>query len=249
MTQATLIAHCGARMIDRVDLDLIPEPKCRGPRHRPVPHHELVETLAAVLEEQHLHIEREEYAIYGDGQRIFGVMDLTSSNGLGSWSREGTSFSLGLRGANDQSLSLQIAVGQRVFVCDNLVFAGDLIALKRKHTTGLRLEAELREAVVRYKEQTINLVEQLDRAKERQLSGFRAKLMLFECFRTGVLPGSKLPKVWESWANPPAEHTDVSEHPQTLYSLVQALTREARSLKPARKFEATTRIGRLLTAV
>lgn len=246
---ATLIAHCGAKKIDREGLALLPKPKSMGPRHAPVPHHRLVETLTGVLEDAHLHIQREEFATYQDGAKLFGVMDLSSSNGLDSWSRRGTSFALGLRGSTDESLSLQIAVGNRVFVCDNMAFSGEYIALKRKSTTGLNLESELRDAVERYKVQTASLVERLDRAKEIELPEQRAKALIFDEFRSKTLPFAKLPKVAGWYFDPPADATDVSEFPQTLYSLVQAFTRECRSLKPRRKFEATTRIGHLLTVV
>jgi len=249
-TNPTLLVHCGGMKVSRERLKLVPKPESLGPRHQPVPHHDLIETLIGVLEEQSLHVVRDEYAIYGQrGARLFATLDVRSSNGLGAWSRDGQGFALGLRGANDKSLSLQIACGTRVFVCDNMVFSGDLIALRRKHTTGLRLEAELRDAIQRYREQTVSLVEQTDRARSIELRPERAKEILFEEFRDGTLPPSKLPKVADWYFDPPPEATDVSEYPGTLYSLTQAMTREARDLKPARKFQATTRIGRLLAGV
>ena len=41
---------------------------------------------------------------------------------------------LGLRTSNNKTMSIQLCAGLSVFVCDNLVFRGDLIALNRKHT-------------------------------------------------------------------------------------------------------------------
>jgi hypothetical protein len=255
MSNATLIAHCGATKIDRTGLRLLPEPETLGPRHKPIPHHRVIETLSAVLEEAHLHIQREEFATYGErGERLFGVMDLTSSNGLGPWSRPGSSFALGIRGSVDESLSWQLAAGQRVTVCDNMLFncsggGSGLIALQRKSTIGLDLDSELREAIDRFKAQTTTLVERLDRAKTITLPEERAKSLIFDIFNQRILPIHKLPKVAAWYFTPPPEATDVSEHPQTLFSLIQAATRECRSLKPARKFVSTARLGRLLTAV
>lgn len=246
-----LIVHAGARRIDRLALKDLPEPQQLGPRHQPVAHHRLVETLAAVLEDQHLHVKREEYAIYGDqAERIFGVLDVESSNGLGQWSRPGQGFALGLRGANDRTMSLQIAVGARVFVCDNMAFAGDLIALRRRHTIGLALESELRDAVLRFKEQTVSLVEQTDRAKTVELTPDRAKALMHDQFIRGTLPVNRLAAVSKWYFDPPTTGAeDVSEYPRTLWSLVNAFTREMRDLKPARKFTATARIGKLLAGV
>lgn len=249
-TNATLLTHCGARKIDRAGLALLPEPPTLGPRHKPIPHHRLVETLTGVLADAHLHIQREEFAVYGN-ERLFGVMDLTSSNGMAPWMRPGASFALGLRGSTDESLSITIGIGQRLMVCDNLCFSGssDHIALTRKSTIGLDLASELREAVERYKVKTASLIERLDRAKTIELPIERAKSMIFDEFRAKTLPICKMQKVASWYFAPPPEATDVSEFPGTLYSLVQAFTRECRALKPARKFKATTRIGRLLTAV
>jgi hypothetical protein len=57
---------------------------------------------------------------------------------------------LGLRTSNDKSFAIQIAIGARVIVCDNLLLSGELIALKRKHTAGLDLIEELTAGVRRY---------------------------------------------------------------------------------------------------
>ena len=249
-SKATLLTHCGARKIDRAGLALLPEPETLGPRHKPIPHHRLIETLTGVLADAHLEIRREEFAVYGErGERLFGVLDLTSSNGMSPWMRPGASFALGLRGSTDESLSISIGIGQRVFVCDNLNMHADHIALTRKNTSGLDLGSELRQAVERYKVRTASFVELLDRARAITLSSERAKSMIFDLFNERTLPICKMSKVAAWYFSPPAEATDVSEFPGTLFSLLQAATRECRDLKPARKFKATTRIGRLLTAV
>lgn len=249
---ATLLTHCGSKKMDRAGLALLPEPETLGPRHKPIPHHRLIETLTGVLADAHLHIQREEFATYGArGERLFGVMDLTSSNGMSPWMRPGASFALGLRGSTDESLSITIGIGQRLFVCDNLCFSGssDHIALTRKSTIGLDLTSELREAIERYKVKTASLVERLDRAKTIVLPEDRAKALILDEFRAKTLPICKMSRVAAWYFSPPAEATDVSEFRGTLFSLVQSFTRECRTLKPARKFNATTRIGRLLTAV
>ena len=86
-----------------------------------------------------------------EGAVLFGVIDL-------AW-RQTTEFAatIGLRTANDKTMSLQIAVGFRVFVCDNLVFAGDVIALRRRHTSGLNLVREIAQAIDRYQDGVLSL--------------------------------------------------------------------------------------------
>ena len=67
------------------------------------------------------------------GHWLFGVLDLAAEGGE-------YGFAIGLRTGNDRSLALQLICGVRVFVCSNMAFSGDFLALKRKHTAGLSLD-------------------------------------------------------------------------------------------------------------
>jgi len=61
---------------------------------------------------------REEYAVSGDGMKLFGVLDLETTF-------DGCRFAIGVRNSNDKSMRLALTVGYRVFVCDNMAFHGD----------------------------------------------------------------------------------------------------------------------------
>lgn len=247
MTEGTLLTHCGAHRVTREELEHIPTPEPIGPRHKPVPHFEFVETLSTVLGEAKLRIRREEFAVYRGGKVIFGVMDLASDNGLSRWNRDGQGFSLGIRGSNAGDMSLQIAAGQRVFVCDNLCFSGDMIALKRKHTTGLVLKNELEVAIIRYLDQVATLVWKTDKARENGLPDAYAKELIFDQFAKGVVPVRLFPKVVANYFSPAEEAEDCQG--RTLWSLHNSFTREVKNLSPAVRFRATARLGKLLDAV
>src|SRR5437762_590293 len=146
----TLLAHTGAVRVTRPELERI-EPPAATRTWKPVGHGELIDVLEAELARRDLQIREETYAVQRDGALLFGVIDLF-------WRRtEEFATAIGLRTANDKTMSIQIAVGFRVFVCDNLVFSGDLIALRRKHTSGLDLPSEIARAIDRYQEGTLNL--------------------------------------------------------------------------------------------
>jgi hypothetical protein len=127
---ASLVTHCGAIQTDRTGLIDIITPEAMGSRHKPIPHVELVEELTGALAARGFSIKRERFATMSDGLKLFGVMDLASS---GDPLDDSRGFALGLRSANDQSMSVQIAIGSRVFVCDNLCFNGEIL-IRRKHT-------------------------------------------------------------------------------------------------------------------
>src|SRR5215831_10374902 len=121
-----LIAHSGANLIGREELALIPTPKASY-SHKPIPHIEIIESLEKVLTEVHLEVRRQEYAVSKDGLRMFGVLDLIKDL------TEGTSVSIGIRNANDKTMSLGMTAGYRVFVCDNMAFSSDFQPIFTRH--------------------------------------------------------------------------------------------------------------------
>jgi hypothetical protein len=79
--------------------------------------------------------------------RFFGLIELQLPNVAGN---DDFGLMVGLRGSYDQTLPRGLAVGSRVFVCDNLAFSGD-VTIKTKQTTyiGQRLPRLIAQAVDR----------------------------------------------------------------------------------------------------
>src|SRR6266496_2793980 len=131
-----LIAHCGAEYMDREGLKTLETPPPTE-SWTPIPHYDLVQALEGQLKARNITIVKEQFAI--QKAKLFGVIDtdyqVTEEGGA----------AIGIRTANDKSLALQLAIGYRVFICDNMAFSGDLIALRRKHTSNLDLNREFPE--------------------------------------------------------------------------------------------------------
>src|ERR1019366_4966658 len=101
-------------------------------------------TREHVLQLNHITIRKEQFALRRDGSTLFGVLQLAyqdTTDGMAA---------LGIRTANNRTMSIQLCAGLSVFVCDNMVFRGDLIALNRKHTAGLHLRPEINHAILRF---------------------------------------------------------------------------------------------------
>src|SRR5215510_8418996 len=140
MADAQLVAHRGAQIVTREELGAFSTPPATE-TFKPVGHAELVATLTQVMQDRGLHIVREQFAV--QKQKLFGTFDL-------EWQKmEEFGAAVGFRHATDKSLAIQIAVGARVFVCDNMSFSGELIHT-RKHTAKLDLGVELDSAMYRY---------------------------------------------------------------------------------------------------
>jgi len=140
MQNATLMSHVDTDLVTREQLALVETPDATR-SFKPVPHIELVSTLEDVLRENRIAIRKEQFALRRDGSTLFAVLQLAHAE-----TADGTA-ALGLRTSNNRTMSIQICAGLSVFVCDNMVFRGDLIALNRKHTSRLYLKTELVQAV------------------------------------------------------------------------------------------------------
>lgn len=231
----TLIAHSGATKVTRDDLKAI-EPPRRTSTWKPVRHAELVAVIREQLEQRGLAIRQEAYAVQRNGALLFGVLDL-------AWHANGEfTAALGLRTANDKSMSIQIAVGIRVFVCDNLAFAGDLIALRRKHTAGLDLPREIGGAIDRYQEGVVALDHGIDRLRGTEIPDQTAKQMIFDIFARGILPVRFFRPAAGLYFDPPADASDVV--PRTLWGLHNAMTRQVQGMPPGPAFQATVQLGK-----
>lgn len=245
---STLVAHCGGQYTTRDGLRTLPKPEPMGPKHLPIPHHELVDTLDAVLSDRGIRIEREQFAVAREGRVLFATFDFAKdSPGLRACNPE-QGHAMGLRGGNDQTLVLEGACARRMFVCDNLAFTKGLIHFKRKHTVGLDLKKELDGAVSRYVEQTTELEQFIEAAQEKVLTAEQAKMLIYQAFlENKVAPTRLLPKVHQTYFAPEETWTDVTQYQGRLWGLHNAFTRAVQELKPRTRFEAQAKLGGLLT--
>lgn len=77
-----------------------------------------------------LPIIKETYGLNKKGDQLFALATLDTGDG-------DSGLSIGLRQSYNKSLALGVAVGSRVFVCDNLCFSGDAFMVVRKNTTNV----------------------------------------------------------------------------------------------------------------
>ena len=98
----------------------------------PVAHDGLVTLVKRELAKANLEVAQESFVLWRNGQRMFGLMqvnhpDLPSPE---------AAMIVGIRNSYDKSLPAMITSGNQVFVCDNLIFNGEIV-LGRKHTKNI----------------------------------------------------------------------------------------------------------------
>jgi hypothetical protein len=234
MQHGQLVSHVDTDLVTRDQLRALSTPEPTS-TFRPVPHIELVEMLDLVLEQSHIRIREEQFAVRRDGSMLFGVLQLAYGQ-----SPEG-SAALGLRTANNKTMAIQICAGLSVFVCDNLAFRGDMIALRRKHTSGLLLREELAGAVVRFEDHFRRLAGEVTTLKERRLADVEAKALLHDAFANGIMPLRFLPAVSQAYFEP---HVPAFEE-RTAWSLHNAFTGVAKAMPMTTRLPAIQALGRM----
>jgi len=231
--KATL-SHAQSELVSRDELMAI-APPVGTTTWRPVAHGDLVLAIERQLRARGIEIAAQQYAIQRRGARLFAVLDLSLER------TEESCCAMGIRTANDRSMALEIAVGIKVFVCDNLAFSGDLIALRRRHTARFDLDADIARAMGRYEAHALRLQNQILTAAAHPLTEEEAKSLIFEAFRQEILPVRHFKPVVETYFSPSPEMPDCA--PRTLWGLHNAFSRAVRAMAPAPAFEATVELG------
>lgn len=226
------LSHTNSQLLTREELLTIPSPPAT-PTWKPIAHGDLIQALERQLLVRGITIKKEQFALQRDGARLFAVLDLAYEE------TEEFCAAMGIRTSNDRSMALEIAVGVKVFVCDNLAFSGDLIALRRKHTAGFDLNADLSRAVDRYQKHLASLKGQVERLQCLSVSDEDAKGLLYEVFAQGILPLRLFQTVnyYYFWKEGPSVQG-------TMWALHNACTRAVKLLAPAPAFQATIKLGK-----
>ena len=127
----SLMLHRGAEEIPFAELQEAPTPQATK-THVPIAHHSLVSHVRYALGMHGHEVTEEHHGVTPDGMRYFGLLILKSKYG-------DYTDTVGLRNSHDKRFPVGIAMGARVFVCDNLSFLGDHV-IRRKHTPNLKRE-------------------------------------------------------------------------------------------------------------
>jgi hypothetical protein len=234
MNHGTLVSHVDTDIVTRAQLLAVPTPE-QTATFRPVPHYQLIDMLDTVLAQQSIHIREERFALRRDGAVLFGVLQL-------SYGQTGDGIAaLGLRTGNNKQLSLQIVAGLSVFVCDNLVFRGDLIALKRKHTSGLNLKEELTLSVLRFQEHFGKLTHEISGLKQQALPDIEAKALIHDVFAASIMPIRFLPEVSKAYFEPQVPEFE----PRNAWSLHNAFTGIAKEMPMTTRLPAIQAVGKI----
>jgi hypothetical protein len=202
-------------------LAAIPTSNALGRFHNPVGYGEFLDLIKHRLQRAGLDILNEEYVTANEGQRFFGTMEL----GVDGLQSEGMSITLGVRGSHDQSVPRAVCLGNRVMVCSNLEFGGDLANLSTKQTTNIwrRLPGLVDQAIDRIPAMAERQVRRAHALQEHTFNSPRhGDAALVEIHRRGGLTPAQLGRAIGEWDSPSYEEHDAFG--DSAWKLLQACT-------------------------
>ena len=153
-------------------------------------------------------------------------------------------LSVGFRNSYDRSMSIGIAIGASVFVCDNLALQGE-VAVMKKHTKNVWTALEDLAITTLYKsgknfEQIVNDSEVL---KYRSLENEQAFQMMGLLFGKGIISPRQITVLKNKWLKP--EHPEFQ--PRNEWSFYNACTDALKSTPPVSIMEKHIRLHDELT--
>jgi hypothetical protein len=191
-----LMLHAGAEPVGYAQLKALLVPGATD-THVPIPHHSVVDMVKYSLGFFGHEIVGEDYGVTPDGARFFGVLSLKSEYG-------DYTDTVGLRNSHDKRFPIGISFGSRVFVCDNLAFAGDHV-IRRKHTTNAKrdLPGLVAEVVEPLRDQREHQARMFDAYRHTFLEEAQADNIIMSLYRRGVINLTRIADVLEAYENPP----------------------------------------------
>jgi len=125
-----IILHRGGQLVKREELDLIAVPE-ETDSYAPVSHYHLADRLLTVSQDllTDFTLVGENYALARQGQQLFALLKFQKDNSE-------IGLSVAFRNSYDRSMSVGLAIGASVFICDNLALHGE-VAVMKKHTEGV----------------------------------------------------------------------------------------------------------------
>jgi len=236
----SLLLHCGGERVELNDLKAVPLPEETN-SYKPVSHYDLAINLAHVSQDllRGYELVKSQFGLARKGHQMFGVH--TFKNGS-----DKLGLSIGFRNSYDKSMSVGIAIGASVFVCDNLALTGE-IAIMRKHTVNVWNDLEEMAITTIYRSQHNfhRIVEDANWMRGIDIGNDDAYRLIGLLFGRGVLTPRQLPVTKREWLKP--AYPDFE--PRNLWSLYNAATEALKSTPPHKIMERHIALHQILKGV
>jgi hypothetical protein len=235
-----LMLHRGGHVATRDEVAAVVTPPVDATTGwTPIPHVELMEQTTGALQRAGYTVEEEELGLWGDeGQRFFArfALAVTLAGGLAR-------LVLGLRNSHDRSFAAGLALGQKVFVCDNLSFNAE-VTLGRKHTRFIHrdLPGLLSSRIGLLPAFTQRAEQRIESYQQTEIGTLYTHDLIVRAYDHQIISGGAIRDVLREYRNP--RHPEFK--PRTLWSLHNAFTEVLKKIQPIDLAQRTRSLDVLL---
>lgn len=219
-----MMIHQGGEIVTKASLDLIPMPK-ETRTYKPVSHYQLtdrIQTLSQDILTDYVMVS-EKYALAKEGKRFFAMLTFKKNGNTEM------GMSVAYRNSYDNSMSVGIAIGASVFVCDNLSLSGD-IAIMRKHTKNVwqTLEDLSITTFYRANRHFDKALMDAEKLKQIEFSDDKAFSLMGRLYGREIISPRQITIVRDQWLKP--DHPEFE--PRDKWSFFNAVTESLKSTPP-----------------
>ena len=227
-----MIIHRGGQIVSKAELDLIPVPG-ETDSYIPVSHYHLADKLLTVSQDllTDFVLVGESYAIARQGQQLFALLQFKRDNSE-------IGLSVAFRNSYDRSMSVGLAIGASVFICDNLSLHGE-IAVMKKHTKGVWNALEDLAITTLYKAQHNfeKVIADAERLKGIPTDNHDAFQLMGLLYGHDIVSPRQLPVIREQWLRP--SHEEFNQ--RNKWNFFNAVTEALKSTPPVSIMEKHVR--------
>jgi len=211
------------KYVSRDEISMIDTPSSTDTWH-PVPHIDVIKAVTEVVRAHQWDIESERFGLASEGQKLFGVMEITCSSSP-EWHR-----CIGIRNSHDKSLAVGLSAGIVVLVCSNLAFGGTRL-INRKHTSRIDLNELIARAVTTLEDDFLTTETVCEDLKDAFLENDNeARSCIVRAAELGVINSSDILPVYREYKDP--SHDEFRD--PTRWSLLNAFTETVKKYPPQR---------------
>jgi len=218
-----LLLHRGGQEVSKAELDLIPLPEATE-SYVPVSHYHLANRLLTISQDilTDYVLIGENYGLARQGQQLFALLKFKNTE-------TDMGLAVGFRNSYDRSMSIGLAMGANVFVCDNMSLTGE-IAVMKKHTKNVWDSLENLAIANIYKSQHNfqKIVADARTMKNHAIDDMAAFAMMGMLFGDEIISPRQITVIRDQWLNP--KHADFQ--PRNVWSMYNACTEALKSCPP-----------------
>lgn len=230
-----IMLHAGGWQANREQIDAVAVPQAT-PTYFPVRHGDVIDNVVRAASGYKLEVVGEQYALARDGTQMFGMIDLRSPSDVVDDELGRIGLSAIVRNSYDQSMSIGIGCGTRVFVCDNLALSADWLKT-RKHTPNAwnDLYGFLFGSFGTVLAQHLDFKSKRDAWRSALLNTRDSDHLLMECYRKNALVAGDLGNVLREWDCPTV--VAWADEPRNAWRLFNSVTQVAKGWSPIMQLE------------